>query len=144
MPSALAIDPGSDKCGVAVVARCGAVLFRAIVPTPELVSTVRDALAQHQPAHLLCGRGTGSKPILRALEAAGLPLPIMLVDEAYTSEAARRRYVLENPARGLERLLPRSLRTPSVPYDDYVAVILAERFWAANAAGEQSPKKHRG
>ena len=132
-PSVIAIDPGSDKCGVVVVCRSGEVSFRAIVAPADLCATVRALEQQYRPLHILCGKGTGSKPLLRQLEAAGLGLTVTPVDESYTSEAARRRYVAENPPCGLERLLPRSLRTPSVPYDDYVAVILAERFWASLA-----------
>jgi len=128
-PLALAIDPGSDKCGVAVVHRSGEVVFRTIVPTSALCAAVIDLTRQYMPQHILCGNGTGSKPILRRLSGAGLSLPITPVDESYTSEAARKRYVAENPPRGMERLLPACLRTPSIPYDDYVAVILAERFW---------------
>ena len=129
----LAVDPGSAKCGVAVVARSGRVLHRAIVSTAELPSQVQTLTAQYQPVELLVGRGTGSKPILSALQSSGLTVPLQSVDEAHTSEQARRRWVAETPPRGLEWLLPKSLRTPSVPYDDYVAVILAERFWAERA-----------
>ncbi len=129
----LAIDPGSDKCGIAVVCKSGEVLYRAIVATADLCTTVRDLIPRCQPVQIVCGKGTGSKPILRALVSACLDIPITPVDEAYTSEAARRRYVAENPPRGLERLLPPTLRSPSVPYDDYVAVILGERYWASLA-----------
>ncbi len=125
----LAIDPGSAKCGVAVVRQDGTVLFRAIVTADTLVEETRALLARFHPIALLVGAGTGSKPLLRALDAADLPLAAQRVDEAHTSEAARRRFVAENPAHGWQRLLPRSLRTPWCPYDDYVAVILAERFW---------------
>ena len=128
-PAVLAIDPGSDKCGVAVVRQSREVLFRAIVPVDALIATVTRAIAEHRPVHVICGKGTGSKPILRGLATADMGIPFTSVDEAYTSEAARRRYVMETPPRGWERLLPRSLRTPSVPYDDYVAIILAERYW---------------
>ena len=131
-PLALAIDPGRDKCGVAVVARSKEVVHRAIVPTPDLLASVRALIDSLHPVHLICGSGTGSKAILGELKAAGLPVPVTSVDESYTSEAARARYVAENPPKGLERLLPRTLRTPSEPYDDYVAVILAERFWSEN------------
>jgi hypothetical protein len=51
------------------------------------------------------------------------------VDESHTSEQARRRYVNEKPAHGWRRLLPKALRTPETPYDDYVAILLAERWW---------------
>ncbi|HKM17981.1 MAG TPA: pre-16S rRNA-processing nuclease YqgF, partial [Limnochordia bacterium] len=33
-----------------------------------------------------------------------------------------------HPPRGWRRLLPVSLQTPPVPIDDYVAVILAQRY----------------
>lgn len=128
-PLVLAVDPGSEKCGVALVSEAGGVAYRSIVPTTGLIESIRTLVLQYRPVHLVCGAGTGSKAILRALGAAGIETPITPVDESYTSEAARRRYVEENPPRGLYRLLPRSLRTPSAPYDDYVAVILAERFW---------------
>jgi hypothetical protein len=128
-PVILAVDPGREKCGIAVVAQSGEILYRAIVPSPDLTAVVRALVEQYHPIHLVCGRGTGSKPIVHGLQAAALAIPLTLVDEAYTSEAARARYVAENPPRGLARLLPHSLRTPPVPYDDYVAIILAERFW---------------
>jgi RNase H-fold protein (predicted Holliday junction resolvase) len=125
----LAIDPGSAKCGVAVVRRDGQALFRAVITADSVVEEIRALLTAHRPRALLVGAGTGSKPLLRALEAEHLPLPIQLVDEAHTSEAARARFVAENTPPGLQRLLPRSLRTPWRAYDDYVAIILAERFW---------------
>ena len=125
----LAIDPGTAKCGVAIVQADGHILHRAIVPTAEILEHVRTVIAAHQPTALVCGNGTGSKPILQALEAAQLSIPIQPVDESHTSEAARIRFVRENHPPLLQRLLPRTLRTPWLPYDDYVAVILAERYW---------------
>jgi len=132
-PAVLAIDPGSAKCGVAVVCRNGEIVFRAICAAEVLAEEVRAALAAYRPVALLIGLGTGSKPLLRALEAANLPHPLQAVDESHTSEAARARFVAENPAPFWQKLLPRSLRTPWKPYDDYVAVILAERYWQAQA-----------
>jgi hypothetical protein len=127
----LAIDPGSHKCGIAVTSAAGEVKCRAIVPTADLIDSVRGLVEQFQPIRVLCGNGTHSASILRGLASTDLGAPLTPVDEAYSSEAARLRYVAENPARGLARLLPRSLRTPPEPYDDYVAIILAERFWKA-------------
>lgn len=125
----LAIDPGIAKCGVAVVRRDGAILLRSIVAASDVLQEVRELIGRYAPVTLVVGGGTGSKPLLRALEEAGLSIPVLRVDEAHTSEEARARYVRENPALGLQKLLPRSLRTPPFPYDDYVAVILAERYW---------------
>jgi hypothetical protein len=82
---------------------------------------------------ILIGNATNSAPLARALRAS-LPesLPLHRVEEAFTSQRARVRFRLENPPRGIERLLPPGLRTPPRPYDDYVAVLLAEDFFAAS------------
>src|SRR5579884_1456676 len=125
----LAIDPGRAKCGVAVVRRDGQVLFRAIVAVEEIVEETQRLIADYSPCALIVGGGTGSRPVLQALRAAEMSVAMERVDEAHTSEAARARFVAENPAPGWQRLLPRSLRTPWRLYDDYVAIILAERYW---------------
>ena len=38
-------------------------------------------------------------------------------------------YWREHPPRGLMRLIPVTMQVPPVPVDDYVAVILAERYF---------------
>jgi hypothetical protein len=89
-------------------------------------------LAEHPDVSaILIGNATNSAPLYRALRAS-LTLPLHRVEEAYTSQRARIRFRLENPPRGFERLLPPGLRTPPRPYDDYVAVLLAEDFFAAH------------
>ncbi len=125
----LAIDPGRAKCGLAVVQRTGVVRFQAVVPTERVVATVQELALLHRPDAILIGNGTGSKPLLLMLQSAGLPAPIVPVEESHTTQAARIRYIDTNPPRGWQRLLPKSLRTPPGFYDDYVALILAERYW---------------
>ena len=58
-------------------------------------------------------------------------MTITLVDEHLTTLEARARYFVEHPPTGLKRLLPVSMQVPPEPYDDYVAVILGERFLAS-------------
>ncbi len=126
----LAIDPGSCKCGVAVV-RGGVgvtVLHRAVLPTERISDALQRLCAEHQPDIILLGNGTTAKNV--AETASRLGLELSLVDETLTSVAARKRYFTENPPRGLRRLIPTSMQTPSEPYDDYVAIILAERYLA--------------
>lgn len=129
----LAIDPGSAKCGLAVVPREGGALFQAVVSTEQVAARVQELTVLHRPTAIVIGNGTGSKPLLLQLQATGLPAPLVPIDESHTSLAARDRYLAANPARGWQRLLPRSLRTPPVAYDDYVAVLLAERYWQAQS-----------
>ncbi|MDR3707604.1 MAG: hypothetical protein P4L33_04845 [Capsulimonadaceae bacterium] len=128
----IAVDPGTVKCGVAVV--CGppaAVLFKTIVACEDLIDAVRPHMERHGViAALVVGDGTGSRRVADSLSAAFAPVKICLVNEHATSEAARARYCLVHPPRGWRRFLPRGLRVPEEPYDDYVAVILAERWLA--------------
>jgi hypothetical protein len=131
-PCILAIDPGRVKCGVAVVGAEGTVHFRTVVPTESLCAEVASSIASFAPIAVIVGCGTGCKEMIRRIEEAASPLPVSEVEEAHTSEEARKRWVLANPPTGFQRLMPQSLRCPDVPYDDYVAVILAERWWHAH------------
>jgi RNase H-fold protein (predicted Holliday junction resolvase) len=126
----LAVDPGRAKCGVAVVSPRG-VLHREIVVVSDIVTRTGTLANLFSPRCIVVGNGTGSSPTISALNLISRAIPIVPVDEAHTSELARARYLRENPPRGLRRLLPSFLRTPETPYDDYVAVILAER-WLEN------------
>lgn len=128
-PVVMAIDPGIAKCGVAVVCQSGDVHFREVVASDQLLSRTRLLLDAHRPEALIVGGGTGSRRLIQTLRSAGLPVRIEIVDEAHTSEEARARFLRENSVRGWQRILPCCLRTPWCAYDDYVAVILGERYW---------------
>lgn len=129
-PVVLSVDPGGGKCGVAVCAP-GRVLYRKVVPRHALPAVARDLAHQFGVTAVVVGDATGSWEVRRHLQALGLP--VHAVPEAETTLAARELYFHDHPPRGLWRLVPRGLRTPPEPYDDYVAVLLAERF-LGNAA----------
>jgi hypothetical protein len=122
----LAIDPGREKCGLALVDAEGGLLARAVVPLEDLAAMLRDWCVRHRPDLLLIGRGTGSPALLDLLRE--LAIPFRRVPEHHSTRLARQRYFAENPPRLWRRLLPLSLQTPPVPVDDYAAWILAERF----------------
>jgi RNase H-fold protein (predicted Holliday junction resolvase) len=127
---AIAIDPGRAKCGVAVVEASGAVQHQCVVPTETLCAELAARLKQFPVvAAIVVGCGTGCKELIARIADAASPIPVEQVDEAHTSEEARRRWVQTHPPSGLGRLMPSSLRCPDAPYDDYVAIILAERWW---------------
>ena len=128
----LAIDPGTLKCGIAVVRGADQqVLHRSVVPTDELADVVARLSNEHSPSIILVGNGTSAGAAAESITELS-NIPVELVDERMTSVAARKRYFKENPPRGFHRLLPTSLQTPSQPYDDYVSVILAERYLATS------------
>lgn len=126
----LAIDPGRCKCGVAVVSNTNEieVLHRAVVSTEQIPDVLSDLYARYSPDVIIIGNGTTAKVVMES--AKKLSSNVELVDEKFTSIEARKKYFIENPPRGLHRLIPISLQTPNQPFDDYVAVILAERYLA--------------
>lgn len=143
----MAIDPGRAKCGVAVVARPAGsagpqVLHQEVVGAGDIGRVAEELASRFRPDVVLVGGGTASRAVVELAESLR-SAPVRVVDERLTTLQARLRYFRHNPPRGLRRLIPLSLQTPERPYDDYVAVILAERYLAANRIQQQesAPKK---
>ncbi len=121
----LAVDPGREKCGLAVV-EPGRVLHREVVARARLLDRAGELVERLRVEVIVVGDATGAREIYQ--ELLRLRKPVRLVPETGTTLLARKRYFRENPPKGLLRLLPPGLRVPPEPYDDYVAVLLAERF----------------
>jgi RNase H-fold protein (predicted Holliday junction resolvase) len=125
----VAIDPGTAKCGVAVLTSTKQLLHREVVETTTLLTVVQVLVEKFDGKGIVVGDGTGSRPLQKSLQSAFPSLPIHRIKEDFTTLDARERYFEENPPKGLGRLVPRGLRVPKVPIDDYVATLLAERYW---------------
>lgn len=136
-PYVLAIDPGRSKTGLAVVCNDGQILYRAVMDLEEFLQEMASLYQRFRPKCIVIGGGTGSREMEPMLRQFMHGVQVCVVDEAYTSEEARRRYLRENPPQGWRRLIPSFLRTPDRPYDDYVAIILAERYWSTVSREEQ-------
>jgi RNase H-fold protein (predicted Holliday junction resolvase) len=129
----IAVDPGREKCGVAVVDGQQGPREQKIVSVGELADVVEQWEKKYQSRVVVIGDRTYSKQTQKLLQAICLEdgkLQIIAVDEHHSSEEARRRYWREHPPQGLKRLIPVTLQMPPRPIDDYVAVILAERYFA--------------
>lgn len=128
----LGIDPGRAKCGLALVYHSQKGL------EPLCLSVIKIECLEKELGKLkdlwgvdrvVLGDGTGKGEILtRLVHYFSAKIPISLIDERNSSCEARGRYWLENPPQGLWRLIPCSLRVPPEPYDQYVALILIERY----------------
>ncbi len=125
-----AIDPGREKCGLAVVAEDGRVLDQAVVATTGLAVELSERVRRFAPSLLLIGNGTTSRDAQACVREALPGLPIMEADEYRTTEDARRAYWEANPPGGWRRFFPTSMQVPPVPVDDFVAVLLARRYLA--------------
>lgn len=126
----LSVDPGREKCGLALLDPSGAVVRRAIVPAAELRAAVEKWCADGpRPDRILIGDGTGLKAA-RALLPPDFYVPVEIVPEKNTTLRARARYFRENPPPWFLRWIPISMRVPPVPVDDWAAVLIAEDYRA--------------
>lgn len=127
----MAIDPGSAKCGLALVRRdeLGEIhlVWRGIYPPEEVPAQVSARQTQDRFTLIVVGAGTRSKSLVEMLREAMPSIGILVVDERDTTVQARERYWEHNPRRGWRKLLPATLQTPPDPVDDFAALILAER-----------------
>ncbi|MCS7301351.1 MAG: hypothetical protein NZ556_07345 [Fimbriimonadales bacterium] len=122
--------------GVAVAERVGGewrVLFRAIAPLDALQATLEQCLQQHAPQRFLIGAGTGAKRLLPLLREWFPALCWEPVAERNTTLQARELYFRYHPPRGWRRLLPKGMRIPPEPYDDYAALAIILQAETPNA-----------
>ena len=127
----LAIDPGSSKCGMALVTRDTSgeltIVWRKIAETAQLMQRMEDAAAIHPYELIIVGNGTSSSHIVQTIRENATGKPILVVDEKDTTLHARERYWINTKRTGWRRLLPATLQVPPEPIDDFAAYILAER-----------------
>ncbi|MBR6713457.1 MAG: pre-16S rRNA-processing nuclease YqgF [Selenomonadaceae bacterium] len=121
----MGIDPGRDKCGVAVLTAAGEIRYQRVVETAELGDVIKRLSAEHEIELVILGNGTTHKAAASLVEASGLQIKV--VDEKHTTEEARREYWKKNPPRGWRKLLPTTMQVPPEPVDAIVAEILVRR-----------------
>lgn len=127
----LAIDPGTSKCGLALVRRKSAdeleLIWRSIVPTSDIAAALAAATLISEFSMIIIGSGTSSRTLVETLRETLPSIGILVVDEKETTIQARERYWEHNPRRGWRRLLPATMQVPPEPVDDFAAFVLAER-----------------
>lgn len=127
----LAIDPGTHKCGMALVKREEqgdlTLVWHEVVAKEMVIPKMHEAYVHDSFQLVIIGSATGSKDVVNAVRNHLPGLGTLVVDEKETTIQARERYWEYNPRRGWRKLLPASLQVPPTPYDDFAALILAER-----------------
>jgi hypothetical protein len=121
-----AVDPGRSKCGLVLTDSAGSTIVAALVLPPESCWQRLQHWQRTMPLRgVILGDGTGSQAWQARLRQLGAP--VLVVVEAGTTLAARRRYWELLPPQGWRRLLPEGLRLPPRDWDDVVAQLLLER-----------------
>lgn len=132
MKTILGLDPGRDKCGLAVMDQ-EKIAYHQVINSSEAIAIIQKLWAQYSVDLIVMGNGTTSKNWCREIEDKLLKLllikiPIVTVDERNSTVEARDRYWLMYPPTGLKKLIPQGLRIPPRPVDDIVAILLIERY----------------
>lgn len=130
-----AVDPGREKCGIAVVDENGRALEQAVVATVRLADELALRVKRYRPEQIVLGNGTTSRAAEEKIRAAFPDLPVKIVDEYRTTDDAKIAYWKAHPPTGWRRFLPTSMQVPPVPVDDFVAVILAQRYLRIGSNG---------
>lgn len=136
----LAVDPGREKCGLAVVDRREGLKHKEIISTDKLQPVVEALVGKYKITQLVLGDRTTSREARKLLSAVmteqGDKVAIALVNEHRSTDEARGLYWRAHPPKGFKRLIPLGLQVPPCPVDDYVALLLAQRYFAAHKDSE--------
>ncbi len=124
----LAIDPGKNKCGLAVMDEKRQVFERRVLERVQLSREVLQLIAKYRVRTVVIGRSASGRDVEIELLRLNLKANLVFTPEKDSTRQARVRYWKENPPKGLLRFFPTSLRVPPVPVDDYAAIILGERY----------------
>ena len=127
----LGFDPGRQKCGLALVGSDSTPYYHQVADSKSVLSIINALCQQYSVSLLVMGDQTTAKDWKQRLQQGMTsPLPIVSVDERYSSLEARQRYWEIHPPKGLYRLVPKGMRHTNKPVDDIVAIILVERYLA--------------
>ena len=92
MSTVLAIDPGRDKCGIAVLSPQGDVLLHEIVPTGALETRVSELAAEYAP-RIIMGDGTTSAAAKARIEAQVGAVTLVVPVDDFAAVALARRFL---------------------------------------------------
>lgn len=122
----LAIDPGKNKWGCAVLDNTGGVIERGIFSTNSLYPSIERLVKKHSITCLVLGNGTHSKEFERVLIEIGCE--IIFVEEYGSTQEARNLFDHYYPPSGWRRWLPKGFRIPDRDYDDLSAIVIGRRY----------------
>ena len=109
----LAVDPGNEKTGIAIVSPSGEMICRKIISS-----------------------NTFNKEIGRNHK-----ITTSLIDESHSTEEARKLYWQYNPPTGWRKIIPTSMQFPPEPVDDLTALVIGLRYTKQLAQNEAAVKE---
>ena len=124
----MGIDPGRNKCGVAVLTDEGKEVLKEISKTSDLSKKLEDLLQDYSIDKIILGNGTYADKVFNILKLFFDEKEIIFVEEENSTYIAEEKYLKENPPLGLSFLNKVMKFKPKRPLDDYTAVVLVEKY----------------
>ncbi|MCF8001979.1 MAG: Holliday junction resolvase RuvX [Halanaerobiales bacterium] len=124
----MGIDPGKHKCGIAILTKDGQEVFKDIFETTNLSKRIKELFNEYSIENVIVGNGTYADKVFNILDLLMDKKMIKFIDEKNTTYLAEQKYLKENPPFGLQFLNKIIKFKPQKPLDDYVAVILVEKY----------------
>lgn len=125
----IAIDPGTSKCGMAVMDTDGRVYEKRVVRADDLGPAVVAMLYLRQDAKLIAvGAGTGGSKTAAALRSDLPDMPVVETPEKNTTLIARQIYEREHPRRWPMSMIPFGLFGLPEDMDAYAAVAIGINY----------------
>ncbi len=108
------------------------VMYYEVLASEQVEAQLPRLVQQYGVTQVVMGNQTTAKQWQQKLQhCLDYQMAIALVNERNSTAEAKERYWLMYPPQGLTKLIPAGLRTPPRPVDDIVAILLIERYLAA-------------
>lgn len=140
----LAVDPGNEKTGIAIVRSSGDMVCRKIISSKTFNDDIERVLTEYYGiVHIVCGNGTNHKHLYPSLQQIGRnhKITTSLIDESHSTEEARKLYWQYNPPTGWRKIIPTSMQFPPEPVDDLTALVIGLRYTKQLAQNELAAKE---
>ncbi len=125
----LGLDPGRDKCGLAVMEQTKQIVDLQIVDSNLTINAIERLCQNYDIDLIVMGDGTTSKDWYQKIRSnLATKISIVTIDERNSTLEARDRYWSMYPPQGLQKMIPQGFRLPPRPVDDIVAILLIERY----------------
>jgi hypothetical protein len=122
----IAVDPGTEKFGVAVLDYSGNVIAKSVINKVKFPEAIGDLILRNKPKILVTGDGTGSDWVFGVLSSLRTG-EVMRVEEHKTTLDARELAWKENPPAGIYKILPKIFWPVPPDLDSWAAVVIARR-----------------
>lgn len=131
----IAVDPGTDKLGLAILDSTGDAIEKMVVMLPDLEDTLDRLVNRYHPRLLAVGDGTGCIDFLEKTASFNFSV-IIRIPEKNTTLEARELAWKENPPGGMWRILPRLFWPTPCDLDAWAAVVIGRRALKQMNAGD--------